>query len=263
MKREHENESDNKNREEYYKKYNGLWGESLSRLKNRLVYSRKCKDMICIYCGRVAQTREHCPPRSFFPDHDFPDNLRVLPACEECNKGYSQDEETVRDFLNCTYDRYCNHNLENVYPFEIYEYSNLTEKSKVLIEPAKRIFSKVAQGLAIYEMSDCFGDDGWLPEVTDYICRHWIAEDEWDGLQLPISIDVLPELGSRASDNFFIIQSLSGDGHTILEPIDVMWTELKENVFKYVTWIQDDIIRVRMILRDFFFIEVDFFRAME
>ncbi len=112
-------------------------------------------------------------------------------------------------------------------------------------------------------MSDCFGDDGWLPEVTDYICRHWIAEDEWDGLQLPISIDVLPELGSRASDNFFIIQSLSGDGHTILEPIDVMWTELKENVFKYVTWIQDDIIRVRIILRDFFFIEVDFFRAME
>lgn len=165
--------------------------------------------------------------------------------------------------MNCTYDRYCNHNLENIYPSEIYEYANLTEKSKVLIEPAKRIFSKVAQGLAIYEMSDCFGDDGWLPEVTDYICRHWIAENEWYGLQLPISIDVLPELGSRASDNFFIIQSLSGDGHTILEPIDVMWTELKENVFKYVTWIQDDIIRVRMILRDFFFIEVKFFRTVE
>ena len=93
MNREHEKETDNDNREEYYKKYNGLWGDSLSRLKKRLVYSRKYKDMICIYCGKVAQTREHCPPRSFFPEHDFPENLRVLPACEECNKGFSHDEE--------------------------------------------------------------------------------------------------------------------------------------------------------------------------
>lgn len=40
----------------------------------------------------------------------------------------------------------------------------------------------------------------------------------------------------------------------------VMWTELKENVFSYVTWMQDDVIRVRMILRDFYYVEVDFYR---
>ena len=261
MNREYENETDNC--EEYYTKYNGLWGDSLSRLKNRLVFGRKHKDMVCIYCGNVAQTREHCPPKSFFPEHDFPDNLRVLPACEECNKGYSQDEETVRDFLNCTYDRYCNHYFESVYPPQINKCADLTEQRKILIEPAKRIFSKVAQGLAIYEMSDCFGDEGWVPEVTDYICRHWLTEDEWNDLQLPISIEVLPELGSRASGNFFIMQSLSGDGPVILEPINMMWIELKRNVFKYVTWIQDDTIKVRMILRNFFFIEVNFIRAIK
>ena len=52
--------------EEHYIKYNGLWGETLSQLKNRLVYSRRYTDMICIYCGEDAQTREHCPPLIFF-----------------------------------------------------------------------------------------------------------------------------------------------------------------------------------------------------
>ena len=256
----HINETSDDNREEHYKKYNGLWGDSLSRLKNRLVYNRKNNGMICIYCGRKAQTREHCPPKSFFPEHDFPDNLRVLPACAECNNSFSLDEEIVRDFLNCSYDR-C-FNLKNEYPSVICEYVKLAEQKNALVEPVKRIFSKVAQGLAIYEMSDCFGEDGWVPEVTDYIFRHWVDENEWNDLKLPISINILPELGSRASNNFLLIQSIGGDEAEILESINVMWIEIKEKVFEYITWIQDDIIRVRMILRDFFFIEVDFYRVV-
>lgn len=56
----------------------------------------------------------------------------------------------------------------------ICEYVKLAEQKNALVEPVKRILSKVAQGLAIYEMSDCFGEDGWVPEVTDYIFRHWV-----------------------------------------------------------------------------------------
>jgi len=42
---------------EHYKKYDGLWGESLTQLKSRLVFQRKSHS-ICLYCGMDAQTRD-------------------------------------------------------------------------------------------------------------------------------------------------------------------------------------------------------------
>lgn len=256
MSKKVQNEKDDIISDEYYMKYNGLWGETLSQLKNRLVYSRRSKDMICIYCGDNAQTREHCPPRSFFPEHDFPDNLRVLPACENCNRGFSYDEEIVCNYLNCIYDCFCCRISELDYSAEIKEYVEFTEKNKWPVKEAERIFSKVAQGLAIYEMSDCFGDCGWIPKVSNFVCKHWVSQKEWKNLDAPIVLDVFPELGTRASNELFIIQMESNT----IDACGVMWTELKENVFSYVTWMQDEVIRVRMILRDFFYVEVVFFR---
>ena len=248
--------SEKNDNEEYYKKYNGLWGETLSQLKNRLVYSRRYKDMICIYCGENAQTREHCPPRSFFPAHDFSDNLRVLPACVACNKGFSHDEEIVKDYLNCIYDCFYKNDSQIEYPVVIKKYAELTEKNRWPIKEAERIFSKVAQGLAIYEISEGFGDYGWLPKVTNYICKYWVPQNEWKALSRPIAIDVFPELGTRASDGIFILQI----GSEITDACSVMWKELKEDVFSYVVWMQDDVIKVRMILRDCFYVEVAFYR---
>ncbi len=255
MRKEEVQETDDNNHEEHHTKYNGLWGETLLQLKNRLVYSRRSKNMICIYCGENAQTREHCPPRSFFPEHDFPDNLRVLPACEQFNKGFSHDEEIVMDFLNCAYDFLCKKVANGEYSLSIKEGIELTEKSKWPIAEAEKIFAKVAQGLAIYEMAECFGDYDWMPKMTDYICKHWITQKEWENLKQPVTIDAFPELGTRASDGFFIFQ-IDSDS---IDSCSVMWTELKEDVFSYVTWMQDGFIKVRMIIRDFFYVEVSFY----
>lgn len=244
--------------EEYYTKYDGLWGEILSHLKNRLVYGRNCKDMICIYCGESASTREHCPPKSFFPEHDYPDNLRVLPACKKCNNGFSQAEEVVRDYLDCMYDRYCNNKSVERYPEIIREYVEFTEQGKELIEAAEIIFKKVAQGLAIYEICDGFGDCGWDSEVTEFICKHWVNQEEWAGLKDMIPINVLPEIGSRASGNSFAY-AIDIKGPEIKISTCTMWKELKEGVFSYVVWLEDDVIKARMILRDFFYVEVSFY----
>ena len=242
--------------EEHYTKYNGLWGETLSQLKNRLVYSRKYTDMICIYCGEDAQTREHCPPISFFPEHDFSNNLRVLPACVDCNKGFSHDEELVKDYLNCIYDCFYKNDFQKEYPEVIKNYAEWTEKNKWPIKEAERIFSKVAQGLAIYEMSEGFGDYGWIPKVKNYTCKYWVTENEWKNLSESVVIDVFPELGTRASDGNFFLQIESG----VTDSCSVMWTELNEDVLSDIVWMQDAIIKVRMILRDCFFVEVNFYR---
>lgn len=71
-----------------------------------------------------------------------------------------------------------------------------------------------------------------------------------------VVIDVFPELGTRASDGNFILQIESG----VTDSCSVMWTELKKDVFSYIVWMQDDIIKVRMILRDCFFVEGNFYR---
>ena len=41
-------ENDDNNNEEHYKKYNGLWGDTLSQLKNRLVYSPRIEQKYLI-----------------------------------------------------------------------------------------------------------------------------------------------------------------------------------------------------------------------
>lgn len=46
----------------------------------------------CVYCGVVATTRDHTPPKVLL-EEPFPPNLRTVPACQSCNAGWSLDEQ--------------------------------------------------------------------------------------------------------------------------------------------------------------------------
>ncbi|HUU44446.1 MAG TPA: hypothetical protein VM118_01830 [Acidobacteriota bacterium] len=49
----------------------------------------------CVYCRcRAATERDHVVPRELFPKPR--PQLITVPACEECNRGYSKDEEFFR-----------------------------------------------------------------------------------------------------------------------------------------------------------------------
>ena len=53
----------------------------------------------CIFCGqRPAVTKDHVPPKSFFP-RPRPHNLITVPCCVECNAEYGKDDERVRNIL--------------------------------------------------------------------------------------------------------------------------------------------------------------------
>lgn len=54
---------------------------------------------ICVYCGRVADSKDHAPPKCLMLP-PLPSNLITLPACMECNNGFSFDENVVRAFLS-------------------------------------------------------------------------------------------------------------------------------------------------------------------
>ena len=55
-------------------------------------------EKVCIYCGSTENlTDEHIPPKNIFPK-PRPNNIQLVtvPACKECNRGYSKDDEYFR-----------------------------------------------------------------------------------------------------------------------------------------------------------------------
>ena len=57
----------------------------------------------CYLCGvaltKENRTKDHIPPKQFFPDPK-PDNLWTVPCCREHNVGeFSPDDEKIRTFL--------------------------------------------------------------------------------------------------------------------------------------------------------------------
>lgn len=54
----------------------------------------------CAYCGRETRTRDHVPSRVLLDD-PYPENLPVVPACRECNEGFSSDEQYTACLIDC------------------------------------------------------------------------------------------------------------------------------------------------------------------
>ncbi len=46
----------------------------------------------CIYCGGNAKTRDHIPPKAFFPK-PRPSDMLTVPSCAACNSGFQLDDE--------------------------------------------------------------------------------------------------------------------------------------------------------------------------
>jgi len=56
---------------------------------------------LCAYCGAVAASRDHVPPKCLYPqDWEAGKNQRItVPACESCNNLWSNDEPHFRTVM--------------------------------------------------------------------------------------------------------------------------------------------------------------------
>jgi hypothetical protein len=62
---------------------------------------KKTKITECVYCGeRKETTRDHVISKNLFTSSYKKKNVITVPCCEECNKGFSLDEEYFRFFLS-------------------------------------------------------------------------------------------------------------------------------------------------------------------
>ncbi len=53
---------------------------------------------VCYNCGKPADSKDHLPPKAFFPK-PAPLDLITMPCCTDCNNGFSQLDEKFRIFV--------------------------------------------------------------------------------------------------------------------------------------------------------------------
>ncbi|QUJ70478.1 hypothetical protein KDD30_20515 (plasmid) [Photobacterium sp. GJ3] len=68
---------------------------------------------ICYFCGEKATSKEHIPPKAFFPK-DNRDHLFTVPSCDEHNGDKSKDDEYVKIVLGRSADLMLRKDLDEV-----------------------------------------------------------------------------------------------------------------------------------------------------
>lgn len=74
-------------------------GEKKAKQHNRERLLRENPN--CIYCGRGAETEDHCPPRCFFEERKWPESYSFA-ACHACNQGARADEQVLAVLIRGT-----------------------------------------------------------------------------------------------------------------------------------------------------------------
>ena len=55
----------------------------------------------CVYCGRIAETEDHCPPRCFLERRNWPEGYSFA-ACHACNQETRGDEQALAVLIRGT-----------------------------------------------------------------------------------------------------------------------------------------------------------------
>ena len=252
--------------------FNKYWGPDI--LKPFVDYSREGVHY-CIYCGAIADTREHVPSKVFLMK-PLPSDLPVLPACQKCNNGFSSDELYTKTYIEC---------LKQVLDSKNYGYLQIEITDRKEIKEAKdavkeaigkkvlsydnrvgRVLLKLAIGHATYELSEGYCTLKWsgTPLYIKYIIKSTICEAEWNDLEYPEPMNdkMLPEMGSRVFRNFCVLQmplvSFETKEQLNLNLTMMDWTDIQDGAYRYLAYFEDDKLVVKMIIMNYLYGEVVF-----
>lgn len=198
--------------------------ESLHLLRNgkvdldpkKLFFDGRLKG-VCIYCGAMADTRDHVPSRILL-DHPYPSNMNIVPACNLCNNRFSRDEA----YLACIIDCAQSGGLVEVKRKKVRDLldSNVSLASKIhnqtvislegqrLLPEMNRVSNvivKIARGHLYYECSEIFLHEPSYLMIKPF---HSMSEIEIKEYGKCHRVRIFPEIGSRAFVKHFASQKL-------------------------------------------------------
>lgn len=226
----------------------------------------KSKDNGCIYCGKPATTREHSPSKVFLLE-PYPENLPTMPACFECNNGYSEDEKYTACFLDIlkryVYSDYSRQTQtdgrlasDEKLKQTLQEQIQLKD-GKVYYQPDEqrilRILLKLARCHAGFEFDHVDFDSKHTDVWFDFLFN--ISEDILLDFNSIPTMDKAPEVGSRGVVAPFIIQNITTGEATGI----ALWNEVQENQYRYqVSLNESGIITVKIVIYEFLYCEINF-----
>ena len=229
----------------------------------------------CVYCDSGAQrtTRDHVPSRVLL-DVPYPENLPVVPACADCNNGFSLDEQYVACLIECV--RVGSTDPEKIERDVVRRILREQSKLRDRLESARqeqdgaiqfvpegqRVYNvvvKLAQGHAAFELSTPLRRPpdriGWwvLPGLSDEERR------EFDAAHVH---HLLGEIGSRATQRIMVVQATlrSASGELITAPLIMSdWVEVQEDRYRYLAVDDAGGSMIKIVLGEYLACEVTWF----
>lgn len=225
----------------------------------------------CVYCfGGLEETRDHVPSRILL-ELPYPTNLPVVPACRECNAGFSLDEEYVATLLECVlagstdpsrirHERVSRGLERNSALRARLESSKWEENGRTIFSVEenriRNVICKLAKGHAAYELSTPYRATpdriAWcpIPEMT---------KDEWEDFDAVHVGGVINEIGSRNMQRLLATQVLleSENGDPIFMNLLVNdWIEVQHARYRYQVIEEFEIVRIKIVIAEYLACEV-------
>lgn len=226
-------------------------------------FSDQLADMDCIPCDDGSHSsrysQDHIPTKALL-NPPYPENLMGVGMCQECNSGFSEDEEYFAAFLasvisgstepdplqfaKASRTLACNPRLRS--RINAARHVDVTHSEGTVVawtpelERIERVIVKNARGHLLFEL----GLAVELPPAhVNILPRDLLSPQQLSQFEHPQGIGGWPEVGSRTMLRLLETGEVGEGG----------WIEVQCGVYRYAV---DEIPRVRMVFREYLAAEV-------
>jgi hypothetical protein len=224
----------------------------------------------CVYCGDRVETREHIPSRVLL-DSPVPENLPVVGSCEECNLGYSMDEEYLACLIESTV-------AGTTDPTQM----RRSKVSKILlrkpqlrarIESAKslvdghvhflaesdrveNVLLKLARGHVAFELGQVRRD---APRSIWWSPLHLMPPEHYESFNASHVVRMFGEVGSRGMQRLLATQVClqAFDGSEMkLDLLVNDWIDVQEERYRYLAIDDSGEIKIKIVIAEYLGCEI-------
>lgn len=216
----------------------------------------------CIYCGGLADTKDHIPSKCLL-DKPYPENLSVVKCCNTCNQSFSSDEQYFACLIECIKAESTNiKDIERDFIRDILEKSpslrkriennTKTTDGNVIFYPEeeriKNVLLKLVKGHTAYELSLSRLDD---PQFFWFGLLNSLSEENKIDFNSAHFQENVGEIGSRSMQRFLVTTIINQNGENINLIIND-WIDVQENKYRYITIEDKGKIMVRIVIDELF-----------
>ena len=220
----------------------------------------------CIYCGAVADTREHVPSKVFLDDPLPNDVYAIAPACVKCNTGYSLDELYVASLVNMVFcalntgapiREKIKSSFEHDRKFETTMYDSVSQTNgNICIEYSpermERILTKLALGHFASKL-DVVYDRNKHDLVCQFRFKSELTFDEMNAFEeLPV-VNKVSEVGADYIQDILVLVDIVTGEQTPISP----WHEIQKNNYRFLAYVCDDFsYLIRIVIMEILYAEI-------